>query len=591
MYNTDRPIDNVKNDLLRRASFSKQLAKALYYYSGDDSLVVGLFGKWGSGKTSVINMALQTMDEMNYDNEEKPIIVKFAPWNYSSQDNLILQFFKCIETKIDLVDNKEIREKIGKALSDYSNAFDAMSLIPGIGVGLAAIAKTTANAVGNSMAKKPDIECAKKALEKALNEFDRKIIVVIDDIDRLSNTQIRDIFQLVKQVADLPKMIYILSMDRDVVTRALNDVQHFDGNEYLEKIIQVPFVVPEVSNSKLHQVFFNSLDRFLLKTDSDIKFDQRYWTKVFENCIKPYLRTIRDVNRVLNVFQFRWGALSNEICFEDLVAITVIDVLNPHVYRWISENKEAVCGSPIHSILMGHKKPEEIRSRYVNELLSIGIENTDDALKSIAALFPVFAKDINENSFGYYEDTSCHRSKMRVAQSERYDLFFLLDMDRLPVSRKIVQDFISIYDEKDADKIINELNDTERMPFFISELIALTDSVPYDRIPILINVLFKNRMKLVGEEIIVFATSTSMRAEYCIEKLLLRLNTTKERFDILLDQVETDSLEVFSSVCSEINHIELTHGRLAAKSENASEQIIELEQLEKLEKAFCKNII
>lgn len=179
---------------------------------------------------------------------------------------------------------------------------------------------------------------------------------------------------------------------------------------------------------------------------------------------------------------------------------------------------------------------------------------------------------------------------MRVAQSERYDLFFLLDMDRLPVSRKIIQDFISIYDEKDADKIINELNDTERMPFFISELIALTDSVPYDRIPLLINVLFKNRMKLVGEEIIVFATSTSMRAEYCIERLLLRLNTTKERFEILLDQVETDSLEVFSSVCSEINHIELTHGRLAAKSENASEQIIELEQLEKLEKAFCKNI-
>jgi len=80
MYNTDRPIDNVKNDLLGRASFSKQLSKALYYYSGDDSLVVGLFGKWGSGKTSVINMALQTMDETNYDNEEKPIIVKFAPY-------------------------------------------------------------------------------------------------------------------------------------------------------------------------------------------------------------------------------------------------------------------------------------------------------------------------------------------------------------------------------------------------------------------------------------------------------------------------------------------------------------------------------
>ena len=95
-YSTDRPIETGNQDLLGLASFSKQLGKAMYEYNGKDGLVIGLFGKWGTGKTSVINMAVNEITELANNNENKPIIMKFAPWNYSDKDNLISMFFQSL---------------------------------------------------------------------------------------------------------------------------------------------------------------------------------------------------------------------------------------------------------------------------------------------------------------------------------------------------------------------------------------------------------------------------------------------------------------------------------------------------------------
>lgn len=64
-YNSDKPINTVDQDLLGRSSFSKQLGNAIYNYDVKDGLVVGLFGKWGTGKTSVINMALNEIESLS----------------------------------------------------------------------------------------------------------------------------------------------------------------------------------------------------------------------------------------------------------------------------------------------------------------------------------------------------------------------------------------------------------------------------------------------------------------------------------------------------------------------------------------------
>ena len=332
-YSTDKPIETGNKDLLSRSSFSKQLGKGIYEYNDRSGLVIGLFGEWGTGKTSVINMAEEELNRLSEQDENKPLIMKFSPWNYSDKDNLISLFFHSLKVKIALQDNDQIKTKLGKALSDYADAFETLSYIPYVGSALATVLKTIAKTKGENLMEIPDLDETRKILEDELVKLDKKIIIVIDDIDRLTNSQIRDVFQLVKQVGDFPNVIYILVMDRKIVQKALESIHEVDGSQYLEKIIQIPLEVPVLSKSKLDDIFLKKLEDIIKNASYKVNIDQMYWNIVFSNCISPYINNLRDINRILNTFQFRYGILQNETSFEDMVAITTLEVLEPKLYK------------------------------------------------------------------------------------------------------------------------------------------------------------------------------------------------------------------------------------------------------------------
>ena len=85
MFKPDQPIKSSKDDVLGRESFAKALGDAIVSYKDKESIVIGLFGAWGSGKTSIVNMALEHIGNVTADKraEERPVVVKFNPWNYS----------------------------------------------------------------------------------------------------------------------------------------------------------------------------------------------------------------------------------------------------------------------------------------------------------------------------------------------------------------------------------------------------------------------------------------------------------------------------------------------------------------------------
>lgn len=589
-YNTDKAIENCDQDLLGRASFSRQLGKAIYEYKGNDSLVIGLFGKWGTGKTSVINMALQEIAQLSIENADKPLVMKFAPWNYSDKDNLISLFFRNLKLKIDKEDNTIIKQKVGKALSDYSSAFDAISLVPVVGSGLAALFKTIAQTEGEKLARTPDLDQLRDGLEKALVETRQKIIVVIDDIDRLGNCQIRDIFQLVKQVADFPNIIYVLAMDREVVTRALEDVHGYDGNEYLEKIVQIPFMIPELSRTKLNNVFCGRLDKIIKDSSTEITWDQNYWEQIFSNCIEPYLCTLRDVNRVINTFQFKFNLLCGETSFEDMIALTTIEVLEPKLFKWISANKECVCGGLIHGLSFNNKKPDEIKNNYISEFKELGIDS-EKAMKCVAAIFPVFAKDIDEYSWNYYSQSNA-RGKMRVAHEERFELYFMLDLDEIEIPRSVINSCIYNLSAEEFKEMVITINTQGHAVYFLKELRSLIEKIPYNRLPLLVETLFEIQAKLQGEDMnALFPFSATSLAGTCIDDMFDVLKSQDERFEILENVTRKATKYGLGSVAREINRIELAYGRLTSESEKKNDQIISLDQLEKLEKMYAYQVV
>ena len=588
-YSTDKPINTGEQDLLGRLSFSNQLGKAIYEYNGEDGLVIGLYGKWGTGKTSVINMTINEINKLAENDDNKPLIMKFAPWNYSDKNNLISFFFQKLKNKIDVEDNEEFKMKVGKALSDYSGAFDALSLVPVVGSGIAAVLKTVAQVQGDNLMQGADLDQTREILEKALIKVNKKIVVIIDDIDRLTNSQIRDVFQLVKQVADFPNVIYVLVMDREVVRSALTEVHNIDGNEYLEKIIQIPFEIPELRKSKLHNIFFSKLNQIASDVPNEVVLDEAYWNNVFRNCIEPYINTLRDVNRVINTFQFRYGMLCQETSFEDMIGITTLEVLEPKLYKWICNNKDAVCGGFMHGFLSHNSNKPDYRKVYHNEFERLGIK-PDLAIHCVSAMFPVFAKDVNEYPYGY-QPISDIRGKMRVAHEERFDLYFMLDLENIRVSRNIINACIYELDRTALNTIIKEINTQGNIVYFLEEARSLVKEIPYNRLNLIASVILSLQEEFKGEtSMSIFTRSACDMAEYLVNDIIGRLKTEEEKYAIIRSSVENVNKTGLGVMARSINRIELAYGRLAGDSENKDEQFISLEHLEDLEQIFVTRI-
>ena len=289
MFYTDKPVEKPQEDLLNRATFSRQLAKAIMSYTQIDNFTISLCGEWGCGKTSILNMVIQEIEEKSKSvpKDEKPVVIKFNPWNYSDRNQLISQFFQTILSELNSGRSNEKLKNIGEALQKYSSVFEYTSYIPGVGKYLGPI-KSIISGIGEQLSEKSkkneSLVNKKNSVIDALKDQKQKIIILIDDIDRLNNEEIRLIFQLVNSLAGFPNMIYLLSFDKTVVIRALEDEQKCNGEEYLEKIIQVPFDVPTAKSSLVDKVFFERIDK-IFKDIPNETFDKNYWDNIFNYCI------------------------------------------------------------------------------------------------------------------------------------------------------------------------------------------------------------------------------------------------------------------------------------------------------------------
>lgn len=582
-YNSDKAIESSEQDLLGRVTFSKQLGEAIYKYNGKDGLVLGVFGKWGTGKTSILNMVVNEINYLSDNDDDSPIIVNFSPWNYTDKDNLISLFFRVLKNRLNMDKHEETRKKIGKALTDYSDALDALALLPIVGSGLATILKTIAKAQGAELSKDVDIDKTKENLETVLGDTNQKIVVIIDDIDRLTNTQIRDIFQLVKQVGNFPNIIYVLSMDRDVVCRALESVHDINGEEYLEKIVQIPFEIPVLMKPKLKEIFLAKLDDTVNDISDNVKIDKNYWSEVFINCIEPYIKTLRDVNRVINTFQFRYKLLSTETSLEDVVALTTIEVLEPQLYQWIGRNKDLFCSTYSHSFSALFRNKSDYRTSIHEELKKLGI-NTDIGIKFLFTLFPVFANDIDERDYRYTESNI--RETMRVAQEERFDSYFMFDLREIPVTRYVINDCINKMALNDLITTITVINNNGNIEYFIDELRALVDTIPYERLGLLASAILYEQDKFTNNSRFYMILAYT-KAEFLVYDIMSRINDENERYNLIKSVLENINKEQIGTLASFINEIELSHGRLAGKEKNIDKQLISLHHLNDIEAMYA----
>ena len=481
MYYSDKPIEEQKSDRLNRVEFSKQLAEAILSYSEIDNFAISLCGKWGSGKTSVLNMVIQSIEEQTKGKKRnlRPIIIKFNPWNYSDCTQLVSQFFTVMQNRLNMAGSNKALKAIGIALDEYASLLDySVKFFPVIEPHLDAV-KLVSSGIGKGFKdiaeRNNDIEVKKENVIKKLEKQKRKFIIIIDDIDRLNNAQIRAIFQLVNSLAGFPNMIYLLAFDREIVTRALEEEQKCSGEEYLEKIIQVPFNIPEADKGLIDKIFNERWKN--LKNNSD----DGYWNTIYDTCISPYIGSIRDINRVMNSFEFKYNIMNNEVNSVDLMAITVLQIYAPEIYGWIFNNSKYLTGSG---------GTEDNREYYMNIFKEIYPKDPEQMLTIIQNLFPNIFRRTGSNS-GNYDLNAELRRKDRIASEERINRYFNLSLEEIIIRKEQLKASMEKYNENSLSMYLDQLLDHNRLSDYIREVILYIDRISDDRIILFLNGLVK----------------------------------------------------------------------------------------------------
>lgn len=597
MFKPDQPIESNKEDILGRHPFAQSLGNAILSYKEKDSIVIGLFGEWGSGKTSIINMALENIDlvSKNKTANEKPIIIKFNPWNYSDQNQLITQFFEQLSITLKRVNHTENAKKAGEKLETYANFFKPLSLIPTIGPIASLISELLKN-VGDASKgwgnlKANDLNSIRAELNKLLGEQPHKIIVVIDDIDRLNNTEIRQIFQLIKSLGDFPNTIYLLAFDKNVVINALEKVQEGSGIEYLEKVVQIPFETPLISKQEVERLLCNQLDKIIKDIPED-KWDQTYWENIYHSGLKYFFKNIRDVTRYINSLRFSFEIVKDEVNVIDFLAITGIQVFIPEVYYGIRDNKD-IFTDVFNSASATSDDAKDQAKKRCNEIIDRVNEPSQEVLKDLLKrLFPKLESIYGYANYGY-DWSDDWRKGCRICSPDIFDIYFRLSLQKGEISQKEIEAILSLGNNPDLfSEALLKLNEDGRITRFLERLEDYTKSdIPKENIEPIITVLMDIGDLFPEGDLGFFSTNAPMRLLRLFYQLSHRFTTQEKRFNIFKNAIKKATRSLHTIV-HEVGVQGQQHGKNTSKEkpEPEDKRTVNTKQLEELEQLACVKI-
>jgi len=596
MFKPDQPIKSYKEDILGRHPFAQSLANAILSYQAKDSIVIGLFGAWGSGKTSIINMALEHIDlvSKNKIDNEKPIIIRFNPWNYSDQNQLVTQFFRQLSVALRRPNYAMDAKKAGKRLETYAKFFEPFALIPTVGPIASILSKVFKN-IGSATKswgdlKSNDLNAIRAELNELLGKQPHRIIVVIDDIDRLNNTEIRQIFQLIKSLGDFPNTIYLLAFDKNVVINALKKVQEGSGAEYLEKVVQIPFEIPLISKQEVERLLFSQLDE-LIKDIPENKWDQTYWGNICHSGLKYFFRNIRDVTRYINSLRFNFEMVKGEVNTIDFLAITGIQVFIPEVYYGIRDNKDIFTG--VYSDYRRSDATKKQDKRCCDEIISRVNEHPQEVIKDfLKRLFPKLESIYGHTNYGY-DWLDDWRKNGRICSPDIFDIFFRLSLPKGEISQREIETILLLGNNPDlfAEALL-KLNEDGRIIRFLERLEDYTRSdIPEENIEPIITVLMDIGDLFPEGDSGFFGTDTPMRLLRLFYQLSHRFDSHEMRFNIFKRAMEKTTRSLYT-VVHEVGVQGQQHGKYGSKENPEPEEklTVNLEQLEELEKLACNKI-
>jgi formylglycine-generating enzyme required for sulfatase activity len=344
---SDREITRQEEDRFGSQDYAAVLADRAA--TADTPLTLGIFGPWGSGKTSLMQLMRAFLPQQT--KTGSPLhSIWINVWQLSNQDQVWQAFLQAIFSAVNCQLHLWQRIDIGKLMRQlFSNSYRIVLVITPMILG-ALIARPEAGwgdvlklllnpiagagtlltvGLGLWTLVKPMVEAARQVVNfdlqavlkyapyevqitelmqlqnrfgdmvRALVGKQGRLVVFIDDLDRCAPDKVPDVLEAIKLFTTTPNCVYVLGLDHDIVRQGISAKYHFereeDATDYLEKIVQIPFHLPPLDEGRM--------ESFVRDYYPDLQQICSTAPDVFSQGLEP---NPRKVKRALNIYRTLW---------------------------------------------------------------------------------------------------------------------------------------------------------------------------------------------------------------------------------------------------------------------------------------------
>lgn len=179
---SDQPINNSKTDLFGRKKFAKRISHIIANRTEKESIAIGIHAPWGEGKTSVLNMIIEGLEEHLHKKDKTLlnghiVLLKFNPWRFSDENQLLENFFSALADKLE-GRIETTGEKISDLVRNYSWVTTPLEALKFgfLGVEASVNAKETLEKLAEARPK-ADVSVLKERIEEILAKSNKKLLL------------------------------------------------------------------------------------------------------------------------------------------------------------------------------------------------------------------------------------------------------------------------------------------------------------------------------------------------------------------------------------------------------------------------------
>lgn len=418
---TDIPLQDDSKDLFGYKKFTDRLTDCIKHFSSDDGLVVALNGGWGSGKTSVINMVKSQLQK-----EKNIQVISYSYWWYEGKKEVISAFLIALSEAIKPLGNsEEIVPQVLQLIRPLALAADVVtqSKFP-----------SKALKLTQHFFNPVSLERKLQNVKKFLREQDKQIVIFIDDLDRMDPDDSIQVFKLLKTIGRLPKVTFVIVYDKKLAHSILK--QHFpcEGQDFLEKVIQVSFDMPVPTREVLHKIFIDEL----IKISSE-KLDRYEIDGLRCDYIYEFIKTPRNLGRLLANLKFNINPVIQDVYVKDFIALEILRLYFPTIYQEIAHNKHQICQDSAFD-LSDTTRPG-VNDSFINFLISKVSKEHRETLEKLLEylLYPSISVEQR-------------KSEKRLSSIDHFDTYFNLNIDSASLSDYEVEQFLNSLRKQDIEE-------------------------------------------------------------------------------------------------------------------------------------------